>query len=104
MIEVEIGAMQIEENGMVMDFTDLKKILKEEVDYFDHSLIIEQNSLKKKTHEALLEEGFRLVEVQFRPTAENFARFFYDLLEGKGFDVELVSVYETPNNCASYRK
>jgi len=37
-------------------------------------------------------------------TAENFAKHFYDLIKGKGYDVAMVQVYETPNNCASYRQ
>ena len=38
----------------------------------DHTLIYESGTLREKTVEALLEEGFRLTKVDFRPTAENF--------------------------------
>ena len=40
--------------------------------------------------------------VDFRPTAENFARYFFDEMARKGYRVVLAKVYETPNNCASY--
>ena len=63
--------------GMVFDFGDLKSVLKEMCDYLDHSLIYEEGSLKEKTVEALKEEDFRLISVGFRPTAENFSRYFY---------------------------
>lgn len=91
-----------QQRGMCIDFSELKSDLKEQVDYFDHSLIIEKGSLKEKTMEALHEEEFVMREVDFRPTAENFARYFYKEFEKKGYDVAMVQVYETPNNCASY--
>jgi len=90
--------------GMVVDFDTLKEDIKQEVDYFDHSLIIEAGTLKEKTYEALKEEGIRLVELDFRITAENFSKYFYDRFEEKGYNVKQVSVYETPNNCATYSK
>ena len=52
--------------------------------------------------EALQEEGFLMRVVNFRPTAENFARYFYDKFKDYGFNVAEATVYETPNNCASY--
>lgn len=90
--------------GMVVDFDTLKEDIKQEVDYFEHSLIIEAGTLKEKTYEALKEEGIRLVELDFRTTAENFSKYFYDRFEEKGYNVKQVSVYETPNNCATYSK
>ncbi|MCQ4987223.1 6-carboxytetrahydropterin synthase [Anaerostipes caccae] len=65
-------------------------------------MIMEKDTLKTKTIEALREEEFRIIEVKFRPTAENFARYFYDLIKQDGYDVSFVEVYETPNNCAIY--
>lgn len=38
----------------------------------------------------------------FRPTAENFARYFYELFTLKGYPWQKVEVYETPNNSAVY--
>lgn len=90
--------------GMVVDFDTLKEDIKQEVDYFDHSLIIEAGTLKEKTYVALKEEGIRLIELDFRTTAENFSKYFYDRFEKKGYNVKQVSVYETPNNCATYSK
>lgn len=88
--------------GMIVDFGELKDAVKQIADQHDHSLIIETGSLKEKTLEALRDEEFRMIEVPFRPTAENFAKYFYDLMREKGYDVKLVEVYETPNNCAGY--
>lgn len=88
--------------GMVTDFGDIKQDLKLLADSYDHALIYEKGSLKERTVAALLGEEFRLIEVPFRPTAENFARHFYGLLREKGYNVAEVEVYETPNNCAIY--
>lgn len=93
-----------QQRGMCVDFSTLKEELKEIVDSYDHTFLIERRTLKEKTLEALAEEGFPVVELAFRPTAENFARYFYDIFEAKGYDVAAVHVYETPNNCASYQK
>ena len=74
------------------------------VDELDHKLVIEEGSLKETTKEALLEEEFQIVELPFRPTAENLAEYFFDELEEKEYQVVLVKVYETPNNCAGYSR
>ena len=91
-----------EKRGMLVDFGDLKNDLKKLADELDHSLIIESGSLKDATMEALRDEEFRIVEFPFRPTAENFAKYFYDRMSGLGYRVCEAVVYETPNNCASY--
>lgn len=88
--------------GMIADFGTLKSQVKAEADALDHALIIEKNTLKKKTIEALKEEKFKIIEVDFRPTAESFAKFFYDRFTELGYKVKEAVVYETPNNCASY--
>ncbi len=61
-------------------------------------------STRRKTLEALDEEGFHLVKVPFRPTAENFSEYFFRKMEEKGYPVKRAVVYETPNNCAAYRE
>lgn len=88
--------------GMVFDFGDMKAHLKELCDALDHCFIYEEGSLRENTVKALREEDFRLVEVPFRPTAENFARYFFEEMREKGFSMSRVEVYETPNNCAVY--
>ena len=88
--------------GMIVDFGQLKDDIKKIADEFDHSFIIEEGTLKEKTVEALREEEFRMIFVHFRPTAENFAKYFYDRVKENGYDVKLVKVYETPNNMAAY--
>ncbi len=90
--------------GMIVDFSDLKRDLKGLVDDLDHALIIEEDTLRPLTVKALTEEGFRIITVDFRPTAENFSKYFYDNMTAKGYDVKSATVYETPNNAATYQE
>ena len=105
-VVVEIKTEMLHKNGqlrgMYVDFKQLKQDLNGLTDSLDHSLIIEQGSLKEKTLEALKEEEFRVVEVPFRPTAEHLSKYFYDKMQQLGYGMSCVTVYETPNNCASY--
>lgn len=93
-----------EKRGMLIDFGDIKKAVRSLADSFDHALIIEKDSLKPKTLEALNEEGFRVIEIPFRPTAENLAKMFYEKIREQGLPVESVTVYETPENSAQYEE
>lgn len=88
--------------GMLVDFGDLKRDVRAMCDALDHSLIYEAGSLRPATVAALTEEDFRLIEVPFRPTAEEFSRYFFEQLQQKGYAAHRVMVYETPTNCAAY--
>ncbi|MCD8354951.1 MAG: 6-carboxytetrahydropterin synthase QueD [Clostridia bacterium] len=105
-VEMRISGSQLrtstQENGMLVDFSQLKHDLKTIVDTMDHTLIYETGTLREQTRTALTEDGFSLTEVSFRPTAENFAKFFFECMTTRGYTVTESTVYETPNNCASY--
>lgn len=105
-IQVKSLALQTNQqsSGMLVDFTQLKKDIQEEVGLLDHMFIIEKNTLKPGTVAALEDEGFQIIELDFRPTAENMAKYFYDRMVHRGYQVKSATVYETPNNCASYEK
>lgn len=90
--------------GMVQDFSDVKVALKRIVDEYDHALIIERDSMRPKTLECLDEDGFKIVIVDFRTTAENFAYNIFLNLKANGYNVRRVTVYETPNNAAIYEE
>lgn len=107
-VEVEIQSETLIEGGqldaMVVDFGDLKKDVKEMVDYYDHALIIQEKTMRKETLKCLVEDNFKIIEVKFRPTAESFAAFFFNYIKEKGYDVKRVTVFETPTNSATYEK
>lgn len=100
--EVLVSGGQLD--GMVIDFSDLKKDVITMIDYFDHALIIQENSMRVETLNCLLQDGFKVISVEFRPTAENFAAFFFKNMKDKGYKVKRVIVYETPINSAIYEE
>ena len=105
-VEIEIKSEVLMDggqlDGMIVDFGDLKRDVKEMVDYFDHALIIQENTMRKETLDHLIEDEFKIINVDFRPTAENFASFFFEHIKQKGYIVKKATVYETPANCATY--
>ena len=64
--------------------------------------VIATGSLSEKLYQALIDENFKIINLPFRPTAENLAKYIYEALS-KNYLVDCLDVYETPNNCASYR-
>lgn len=100
-VVIEIAGENLDD-GMVVDFTDIKAALKALTDNLDHSLVMEKDTLKPQTYECLVDEGFRIMIMDFRPTAENFAKYFFDEIKNKGFNIRAAEVYETPNNCVRY--
>ncbi len=107
-VEVEVQSETLikegKNDGMVIDFSDLKKDLRRMLNAFDHALIIQKGSMRRETQKCLMEDAFKIVEVTFRPTAENFSYYFFTEMEKMGYDVKRIKVYETPNNSAVYEK
>ena len=105
-VEIQVKGEKLKEDvqnkGMLVDFGQLKEDLGKVTEELDHTFIMEKGSLKDATLEALKGEGFAIVEMEFRPTAENLSKYFFDQMSDIGYDVLLATVYETPNNCASY--
>ena len=58
--------------GMVIDFGDLKKIVKSEIiDVLDHSVMLNKNTPHKAMADFLKAEGHYVVMVDYQPTTEN---------------------------------
>lgn len=58
--------------GMVIDFGDLKKIVKEEiVDRFDHATIFNKNTPHIVLANELIEHGHNVILADYQPTSEN---------------------------------
>lgn len=57
--------------GMVIDFGDLKKIVKEEiVDLFDHATIFNKNTPHIELAKELMDRGHHVILVDYQPTTE----------------------------------
>ena len=80
-----IGEIRTEQghpkDGMVLDFGDLKKVVKSKiVDRFDHSLMV--NSLFPKEQIDLLKQTTeRIIIVDFQPTSENIVTYIAEILQ-----------------------
>ncbi len=58
--------------GMVIDFGDLKKIVKEEiVDKFDHATVFNQNTPHLELANELIARNHHVILVDYQPTSEN---------------------------------
>lgn len=58
--------------GMVIDFSDLKKIVKEEVvEVFDHATVFNKNTPHVELARELETRGHHVILVDYQPTSEN---------------------------------
>jgi 6-pyruvoyltetrahydropterin/6-carboxytetrahydropterin synthase len=87
-VQVAIEGPDVDENGLLFDFADLKKRLRTTADYLDHQFI---NDLKPFD--------------EINPSAENIAKFICEDIQ-KTLDtaaISYVKVWETPTSFAIYR-
>lgn len=105
-VEIEVQSENLidsgQMDGMIVDFGDLKSDVKEMLDFYDHALIIQKGTMREETLKCLIEDEFKIIQLEFRPTAENLAKFFFDTMKEKGYNMKRAVVYETPSNCAVY--
>ena len=95
------------ENGMVMDFSDVKSIAKTAiVEVWDHAFLVYKNDTEVLNFLNTL-TNHKTVIFPTVPTAENMASEAFKILKSKYHDtygnhlkLEKVRLYETPNNWA----
>ena len=87
-------------NGMVMDFTDLKNIVKKNiVDLFDHSVVVSRNFDSGKT-EMFTKMFGNTVLVDYQPTCENLVADFAQRISG--LLLHNLKLYETASSFAEW--
>lgn len=97
------------DEGMLMDFSELKNILTEMVhDYLDHGFIV------YKDDQPMLQcfdgcDDWKIIIFPYIPTAENLAKWIWDTIKPSIDDhfrgnlkLERIEVYETPTSLACY--
>ena len=91
-VRVTLYGEELDRAGLLLDFKDLKDVMRDTVDRFDHQMI---NDL----------EPFTVLN----PSAENLAKYFYDQTQAKlrsatngRVRVKDVSVWETDTTTATY--
>lgn len=99
--EVIIEAETLDERGMVMDFSDIKKVVTAWIDEtFDHRLLLHKDD---PLVPMLLEQSEPVQVLDVNPTAEQIAKLIFDFAKSKGFPVVEVKLWETPTCFAVYR-
>jgi len=91
-VRVTLQGKELDKAGLLLDFKDLKSVMKNTVDYLDHKII---NDI----------EPFTTVN----PSAENLAKYFYDqtnqnlnsVTDGR-VTVKQVTIWETDTSIATY--
>ena len=97
----------VSEQGMVMDYSDVKRIAKEQlVDAWDHAFLVYRGDKVVLDFLSTL-PGHKTVVLDAPPTAENLAVIAFEKLNnsyrdsfGNHLQLERVRIYETPNNWA----
>lgn len=115
-LEVTLGGDVIDaagqpNNGMVMDFSEVKAIaMREVVEQWDHAFLVHAGDTRVVEFLASM-PGHKTVVLERVPTAENLARIAFEILDGAYRDVygnhlhlEQVRLYETPNCWADCRR
>lgn len=68
--------------GMVIDFGDLKKIVKSEiVDQFDHATVFNKNTPHLELANELKDRGHHVILVDYQPTSENMVIDFAEKIK-----------------------
>ena len=87
-VEVTVQGEVLDNIGLLMDFSDLKKLLKQTIDPLDHVMLNEVEGLRGQN-----------------PSSEILARYIYDLMKGglpSGVTMASVTVWESENAKAVY--
>jgi 6-pyruvoyltetrahydropterin/6-carboxytetrahydropterin synthase len=91
--------------GMVVDFTDLKAIVKQQIlDIYDHALVLNDNAPYSKS-EVISNEFEKVILVPYQPTCENLLLSFVEKLKPLfSEEKKLVSIRleETPTSFAEW--
>lgn len=91
----------LDERGMLVDFGELKRTLREWIDEnLDHRMIL---CADDPALPMLRELNEPVYEIPDNPTAENIARIIYRQAKSSGFPVREVSLWESSRSVATYR-
>jgi 6-pyruvoyltetrahydropterin/6-carboxytetrahydropterin synthase len=91
-VRVTLAGTALDKAGLLLDFKDLKEVMKNVIDRLDHQMLNEV-------------EPF----IQLNPSAENLAKYFYDQTNGRlksltsgRVAVKDVTIWETDTTTARY--
>ncbi len=99
---ISISSEQLNDQGMVCDFADIKDCVKDYIDnQLDHNFLLYKDDpivpLLKQANE-------RFMVIDEHPTAEVLSKMIFQHLKQKGFNVEQVVLWETDSANACYHE
>ena len=98
--EIEVRTETLDRRNMVVDFGDIKRLVKQWIDReLDHRMILRHDDPLVKPLQALGEPVYLL---DSNPTVERIARLVFDVSRERGLSVDRVTVWETPSSWATY--
>lgn len=101
-VDIEIASKALNQKGMVLDFSQIRKKLKNWIDQnLDHRMILSRDDPKLA---ALRKLDSTVVALEANPTAENLASFIFKKAKELGLPVSAVTLWETESSKASYRE
>ena len=93
--------------GMVIDFTDFKQIVKSNViDVFDHTLVLKADTPHAKI-QGLTDNFERIIYSEYQPSCENLLLDMVNRIKGKlpeNIELHNVKLEETPTSYAEWFK
>ncbi len=99
---ISIIAEQLNDQGMVCDFSEIKACVKEYVDNeLDHNFLLHKDD---PLIPALIANNERFTAIDEHPTAEVLSKMIFKYLQAKGFNVDQVELWETSSASACYRE
>ena len=98
--EIEVRTDVLDTRNMVVDFSDIKRVVKGWIDReLDHKMILRHDDPLVKPLQSL---GEPIFIVDSNPTVERIARLIYEVSHEEGLPVVRVTVWETPTSWATY--
>ena len=98
---ITIESATLDERGMVLDFSDIKKVVSTWIDeQLDHRMLLQRTDPVVPLLEKMGEPLFLMDE---NPTAENIAKLIYNFTAESGFPIVECQLWETPRCFATYR-
>ena len=98
--EIEIQTDALDRRNMVVDFNDIKRLIKGWIDReLDHKMILRRDDPLAR---ALTELGEPVFLLDSNPTAERIAQLLFDVARQQRLPVTRVTLWETPTSWATY--
>ncbi len=98
---ITLAAAALDELGMVMDFSRLKRVVGGWIDQtLDHKMLLHRDD---PVLPLLRQQGEPVHVLDVNPTAENIARLIFEFTAAQGFPVIEVQLWETDTCFAAYR-